>query len=61
MKEQEKNKLKDFFDEHIHFMTVEHNPSTNEWGMKPMKGAKEELLKHFAHEEKNRSGENLQP
>ena len=61
MTEQEKAKLNDFLNDHICIMSVKFDPSTNECSMKPMKGAKEEFLKHFAHEEKNRSGENLQP
>ena len=61
MKEQEKTKLQDFFDDHIHFMHLEHDPSANEWDMKPMKGANEELIKHFSAEQKECSGVNLHP
>ena len=61
MKEQEKTKLQDFFDGHIHFMRLEHDPSTNELDMKPMEGAKEALIKHFAEEQKECLGENLHP
>ncbi|MCL2044589.1 MAG: hypothetical protein FWG89_10670 [Treponema sp.] len=61
MTEQEKTKLQDFFNNKIHIMSLKHDPSTNQWDMKPMKGAKEELIKHFSAEQKECSGENEQP
>jgi|GEM_PF-6068733 len=60
MKEQEKTKLQDFFDGHIHFMRLEYDPSANEWDMKPMEGAKEALINHFAEEQNECLEENLQ-
>ena len=61
MTKQEKSKLNDFFDDHICILSVEFDPSKNVWDMKPMKGAKEEFIKHFTDVEKNQSGGNLQP
>ena len=60
MTEQEKNLL-DFFSGHIQIMTVDLDPSTNEWNMKPMKGANEALVKHFTHDEINCSEDNVHP
>ena len=57
MTEQEKAKLNEFLSDHICILSVEFDPSKNEWDMKPMKGAKEELLKHFTDEENNQSGD----
>jgi len=58
MKKQEQTSLKDFFNDHIHFMALELNPSTNEFDMKPMEGAKEAFIKHFTGEEKKLSEDN---